>query len=218
MDPGTQESSTRLSGSAQPDPDLLVCLAAIGRALEGEFDPQAFLNDLSAELRPLVPHDRLGIGYLADDRRTFSVFAEHGAPVFLPETDSYTTDLERPARFPVANSPLADVFDGNVLCASDLLADPRFVEYRDQLQAAALRSAIFVPLLAGSRIIGELSAMSRVADAYGPVHVERMRTVGRLIGPFIEPIAQLYTRLKRLHIEVAPDESGRIRVACGRVP
>jgi transcriptional regulator with GAF, ATPase, and Fis domain len=56
-----------------------------------------------------------------------------------------------------------------------------------------------VPLFTGRRIIGELSAMSRVADAYGPVHVERMRTVGRLIGPFIEPIAQLYRERRQQH-------------------
>ncbi len=183
----------------QPESDLLVCLAAIGRALEGDFDPRAFLDDLSAVLGPLVPHDRLGIGYLAEDRRTFSVFAEHGAPGFLPQTDRYTTDLERPARFPVADSPLSDVFDGRVLCVSELLGDPRFVSYRDRLQAAALRSAIFVPHLAGSRIIGELSAMSRLADAYGPVQVERLRTVGRLIGPFVETIARLYQERRRQH-------------------
>ena len=109
MDPGPQDPSTRLTEPARPEPDLLVCLAAIGRALEGEFDPRAFLDDLSAKLRPLVPHDRLSIGYLADDRRTFLVFAEHGAPGFLPETDRYTTDLEPPARFPFADSPLAEV-------------------------------------------------------------------------------------------------------------
>jgi hypothetical protein len=67
------------------------------------------LDEFSTVLGPLVPHDRLGIGYLANDRRTFSIFAEHGAPGFLPETDRYTTDLERPARFPVADSPLAEV-------------------------------------------------------------------------------------------------------------
>jgi transcriptional regulator with GAF, ATPase, and Fis domain len=198
MDTRTQDPSTP-AGPTQPDPDLLICLAAIGRALEGEFDPREFLDDLSAELRPLVPHDRLGIVYLADDRHTFSVFAEHGASVFLPETDGYTTDLERPVRFPVADSPLVEVLDGNVLCASDLVADPRFVGHRDRLQASALRSGIFVPLLAGSRIIGGLSAISRVADAYGPVHVERMRTVGRLIGPFIETIALLYRERRRQH-------------------
>ncbi len=199
MDPGRQNPSASLTEPARPGPDLLVCLAAIGRALEAGFQPRVFLDDLSTELRPLVPHDRLGIGYLADDRRTFSLFAEHGAPVFLPETDRYTTDLERPVRFPVADSPLADVFDGNVLRTADLVADPRFVRRRDQLQAAELRSAIFVPLPVGTRVIGELSAMSRLADAYGSVHVERMRTVGRLLGPFIEPIAQLYRERRQQH-------------------
>jgi hypothetical protein len=103
-EPSSLPASTPHVGS-----DLSVCLTAIGRALEGELQPAAFLDNLSTALAPLVPHDRLGIGYLADDRRTFSVFAEHGAAGFLPETDRYTTDLERPARFPVADSPRAKV-------------------------------------------------------------------------------------------------------------
>jgi Nif-specific regulatory protein len=182
-----------------PDRELLVCLAAIGRALEAEFRPRVLLSDLSTALGPFVPHDGLAIGHLADDRRTFSVFGEHGAPGVLPTTERFTTDLDRPARFPVADSPLADVFDGNVLCASDLLTDPRFVRRRDDLQTAGLRSAIFVPLMVGSRVIGELSAGSRVADAYGPVHVDRLGTAGRLIGPFIETVAQLYRERRRQH-------------------
>jgi transcriptional regulator with GAF, ATPase, and Fis domain len=199
MDSGLEKPMTPLTKSGQSEPDLQFLLVAIGRALEAEFQPRVFLDELSTALGPFVPHDRLDVGCLADDRRTFSVFAEHGAPGFLPGTDRYTTDLEHPMRFPVAESPLADVFNGNVLCASDLVADPRFVVYRDQLQTTALRSAIFVPLLVGSRIIGGLSAMSRVADAYGPVHVERMRSVGRLIGPFIETIALLYRERRRQH-------------------
>ena len=75
--------------------DLSACLTAIGLALEAGFQPRAFLQNLSTALAPLVPHDRLGIGYLSDDRRTFLVFAEHGASVFLPETNHYTADLER---------------------------------------------------------------------------------------------------------------------------
>ena len=199
MDSGHEMPVTPVTELARSEPDLLLALAAIGRALEAEFQPWDFLGDLSTALGAFVPHDRLGIGYLADDRRTFSVFAEHGAPGLLPGTIRYTGDLERPARFPVADSPLAEVFDGNVLCVTDLLADPRFVVYRDQLQAAALRAAIFVPILVGRRIIGELSAMSRVTDAYGAVHVERMRSLGRLIGPFIETIALLHRERRRQH-------------------
>ena len=199
MDPGPKDPSTPLIEPARPEPELLVCLTAIGRALEAGFQPRAFLGDLSTVLGPLVPHERLSIGYLANDRRTVSIFAEHGPSVFLPETDRYTTDLERPVRLPVADSPVVDVFDGTVLCAADLVTDPRFAAYRDQLQAAALRSGIVVPLRVGTRIIGALGVMSRLANTYGPVHVERMRTLGRLLGPFIEPIAQLYRERRQQH-------------------
>jgi transcriptional regulator with GAF, ATPase, and Fis domain len=190
------DSATPETGPPPPESELLVCLAAIGRALEAEFQPRLFLDDLSAELAPFVPHDRLGIGYLAEDRRTFSVFAEHGGPGFLPPTNRYTTDLEREARFPVADSPLAEVFEGHVLYVPDLLTDPRFAAHREPLQAVGLRSGILVPLVAGSRVIGELS-VARIADTYGRDHVERMRAVGRMIGPFIETIAVLHRQRRR---------------------
>jgi transcriptional regulator with GAF, ATPase, and Fis domain len=187
------------SEPAPPESQLLVCLEAIAPALNGEFQPRAVLAEISTALQPLVPHDRLGIGYLGDERRTYSVFAEHGERGFLPPTDRYTTDPERPAHFPVADLPVAEVFDGNVLCAADLLADPRFAGQRDQLKTVSLRSAIVVPVLIGSRVIGELGAYSRAAGTYGPVHVERMRTVGGLIGPSVETIAQLHRSRRRQH-------------------
>ena len=186
---------------AEPTPreSDLVCLAAIGRALHAEFQPRLFMEELSTALRPLVPHDRLDICYLAEDRRTFSVFGEHGASGFLPPTERYTTDLERPARFPVADSPLAVVFDGDVLCARHLRADPHFVHHADEVRAAGLESGVFVPLMTGSRVIGELSAASRVADAYDDVHVEQLRSVGHLIGPFIEMIVRLHRERRQRH-------------------
>src|SRR5256712_1532721 len=194
------DSATPDTGPKPPEADILVCLEeAIARALHEEFQPRTFIDDFSTALQPVVPHDRLGIAYLGDNRRTFSVFATHGAPAFLPETDRHTTDLQRAQRFPVADSPLAEVFDGNVLCASDLLTDPRFVRHHEQLQTAGLRSVIVVPLLLGSRVIGALTAMSRVANAYGPVGVNRMRTAGRLIGPLIEAIVQVYRERRRQH-------------------
>jgi hypothetical protein len=64
--------------------ELLSCLADLGSALQGEFDPRRFLDDLSQTLQPLVPHNRLGILSLDEDRRTYSVFAEHAAPGLLP--------------------------------------------------------------------------------------------------------------------------------------
>ena len=194
MDPATPDT-----GPKAPESDVLVCLAAIARALHGEFQPRAFLADFSTALQPFVPHDRLGIGYLSDDGRTFSVFAEHGGAGFLPPTDRYTTDLRGAARFPVANSPLAPVFEGEVLCVADLPADPRFTDHAAELRSTGLKSAMFVPLLSGSRVVGKLSAATRVAAVYGDAHVDRLRRVGRMIGPFIEIIALLYRERRRRH-------------------
>jgi hypothetical protein len=59
--------------------DLVACLAAIGRSLDDAFDPRKFLGEFSAELQRLIPHDRLVIACLTDDRRTFTVFAQHAA-------------------------------------------------------------------------------------------------------------------------------------------
>jgi transcriptional regulator with GAF, ATPase, and Fis domain len=193
------EAATPRAEPTPRDSDLLGCLAAVGRALHAEFQPRRFLDELSTALRPLVPHDRLEIGYLAEDRRTFSVFAEHGAPGFLPRTERYTTDLERTARVPVADSPLAGVFDGEVLCASHLQADPRFVRHADELRAAELQAAVFVPLMTGNRVIGELGAASRITDAYDDVHIERLRRLGHLIGPLIEMIVLVHRQRRVQH-------------------
>jgi hypothetical protein len=88
-------SATPETWATPPTSDLLVCLPAIGRALEADFPPRAFLDDLSIALQSLVPHHRFRIGYLADDRRTFSLFAEQAGLDVVPTTDRYTTDSQQ---------------------------------------------------------------------------------------------------------------------------
>jgi transcriptional regulator with GAF, ATPase, and Fis domain len=183
------------TGRTPTEPGLLVCLAAIGRALEADFHPRAFLDDFSTALQSLVPHHRLRIGYLADDRRTFSVFAEHGGPSVVPTTDRYTTNLQRVARFPATDALFGQLFVGGIVCVPEMSTDVRFEPYRDSLRG--LRSTIMVPLVAGSRIIGYVSAASRELGAFSAIHVERMRTLGCLLGPFVEVIAGLYRERRR---------------------
>ena len=65
--------------------ELLPSLAAVARAMEQEFHPRRFLDAFSTQLQPLVPHDRVAIVYLEDERRTFSIFAEHAGPGLLPK-------------------------------------------------------------------------------------------------------------------------------------
>ena len=62
------------------------------------------------------------------------------------------------------------------MCSSDLAdvrADPRFADHAAPLRSTGLKSAVFVPLLNGSRVIGTLSAASSVGAAYDEAHVDR---------------------------------------------
>jgi hypothetical protein len=54
------------------DADLLVSLTAIGHAMQAEFDPQRFLDEFSAQIQRLIPHDRLVVDHLDDGGRTSS--------------------------------------------------------------------------------------------------------------------------------------------------
>jgi hypothetical protein len=71
--------------------DLVACLAAIGRSMDDAFDPRKFLGEFSTRLQRLIRHDRLVIAYLDDDRRTFTVFAEHAAKGPVLHAEHYTT-------------------------------------------------------------------------------------------------------------------------------
>jgi hypothetical protein len=91
-----------------PEAEFLVCLAAISETLQAEVQPRAFLGELSTALHPLVPHDYLGLGYLAEDRRTFSVLGEHGGEEWIRTAGSDCSSES--GRFPsVPVSPLAPV-------------------------------------------------------------------------------------------------------------
>ena len=79
--------------------DLVECLAAIGRSMQDEFDPQRFLADFSGKLERLIPHDRLVIAYLDDDRRTFSIFAEHAKQGPVLHAQHYTTGFSPEGRY-----------------------------------------------------------------------------------------------------------------------
>jgi GAF domain-containing protein len=159
----TPTSPAALGGAAGAAlADLLPSLAAIARAMEEEFDPWRFLDEFSAQLHPLVPHDRLAIVYLDDDRRTFSIFAEHSAPGLLPKAEHYTTDFRRESRFVVTDSPLRPVLSGEAIRVDDLSTHPCGAGTRctEDGQPAGLRADPLVPLESGGRQIGAILATS----------------------------------------------------------
>ncbi|HSB78538.1 MAG TPA: GAF domain-containing protein, partial [Candidatus Methylomirabilis sp.] len=179
--------------------DLLPTLAAIARAMEDEFDPRRFLEEFSANLNPLVPHDRLAIVYLEDGGHTFSVFAEHAAPGLLPKVEHYTTDFRRESRFRVADSPLRSVLGGEAMRVDDFSTHACGVGARPagDGQWAALQAGLLVPMESGGRQIGAILAASLTARAYHETHLPLLRQVARLIGPLIEHIVLLHRERRR---------------------
>jgi transcriptional regulator with GAF, ATPase, and Fis domain len=180
--------------------DLLASLAAIGRSMQEEFDPQRFLDQFSDQIRRLIPHDRLVIDLLDEGCRTFTVFAEHAPPELVLHQDHYTTTFAPQARYVVSEWALRFVFAGEAMLIRDLAADPRFADvnpFERKLQEAGVRSGLLVPLESGGRIIGALVATALAPHAYTEVHLATLRQLANLIGPFIENVILLQRERRR---------------------
>ncbi len=180
--------------------DLLASLAAIGRSMQGEFNPQRFLGEFSARLQPLIPHDRLAIAYLENDERTFTILAEHapGGP-WLHE-GHYTTTFEPGARYVVDEWVIRSVFAGEPLLVEDWTRDPRLLTasaVERRLVEAGFRSSLVVPLRSGVRRVGMVAASSATPHAYADRHLLAAQQVADLLGPFIENMVLLEREQRR---------------------
>jgi len=185
--------------------DLVACLAAIGRSMHDAFDPKSFLGEFSARLQRLIPHDRLVVAYLDDDRRTFTVFAEFAPKGPTLHADHYTTGFSPEGHYPVGHGPLAAMFNGGVLRLDELreaygAAVEGSVEHA--VREAGLRSALLLPLYSGGQVIGGLVATSLAPRTYSAAHAATGRQVADLIAPFVQNVVRLQRerrRLRRLH-------------------
>src|SRR5262245_37303284 len=168
--------------------DLVACLAAIGRSMEEAFDPRRFLAEFAARLQRLIPHDRLVIAHLDEDRRTFTVFAEHVESGPVLHAAHYTTGFSPEGRYPIGQGALAAMFEGDVVRLDELRDDYRFAiegSVEHTVREAGFRSALLLPLHSGGRVIGGLAATSLSPGAYGADHEARGPQVADLIAPFI---------------------------------
>jgi transcriptional regulator with GAF, ATPase, and Fis domain len=181
--------------------DLLASLAAIGRSIQEEFDPQRFLGEFSSLLQRVIPHDRLVIDHLGEDGRTFTVFAEHAPPGLVLHEEHYTTRFAPQARYVVAEWGLRHVFAGQSMLVRDFPTDPRFAETTNpaerRLMELGLRSGLLVPLESGGRVIGALVATSLAQGGYTDAHLRVVQQVAALIGPFIENVVLLQRERRR---------------------
>ena len=179
--------------------DLLACVAAFGRSLQGKFDPQRFLADFSTRVQSIVPHDRAVVDYLEDDARTFTVFAEHAGSGPAVFQGRYTTDFDAEGRYAVEEWDLGPVFAGGDLLIEDVQRDPHMPDKpiaRARLLEAGVRARIAVPVYAGGRIIGLFAVSSFAPGVYTSEHVAACRQIADLIGPFVHGMV-LFQRERR---------------------
>jgi transcriptional regulator with GAF, ATPase, and Fis domain len=179
--------------------DLVECLAAIGRSLQDDFDPRRFLEEFSAKVERLIPHDRLVIAH-RDDDRTFTVFAEHAKTGPVLHAEHYTTSFSPEGRYPQGRGALRAMLEGQALRLDDLEVAYRpepegSVEAR--VRDAGFRSALLLPLESAGHVIGGLAASHRRPGAYTEGHLATGRQVADLIAPFIQNVVLLERERRR---------------------
>jgi transcriptional regulator with GAF, ATPase, and Fis domain len=208
---GCPAGSVNEAGTALTD--LLCSLAAIGRSMQEEFDPKRFLEEFSACVERLIPHDRLVITHLEEDGRTFTVFAEHAPRGPLLHEGHYTTAFDPQARYVVAEWTIRPVFSGETMVVGDLQTDPRFANLNPsehKVKEAGLQSLLRVPLYSGGRVIGGLATTSLTPHIYTPAHLAAAQQVADLIGPFIENLVLLHRERRRRRRLQALEGFGRV--------
>jgi transcriptional regulator with GAF, ATPase, and Fis domain len=181
--------------------DLLACVAAFARSLEGEFDPQRFLHDFSARAQALVPHEGMFIAWLEDEGRTFSAFARNViGPDVTIDFRNYTIAFDPSERFPRDTAAFGPIFDGQ----SQLIAgDDEIPSSVDPAGWAAwkiatnFRARLGVPLYSGGRVVGAFVMASRTAGRFTQEHVAACRQIAELIGPFVENVVLLQRERRR---------------------
>jgi transcriptional regulator with GAF, ATPase, and Fis domain len=181
--------------------DLLACVAAFARALEGAFDPQRFLHDFSARAQALVPHDGMLIAWLEDGGRTFSAFARsiNGPDVAL-DFHNYTIAFDPSQRFPRETAAFGPVFDGHAQLIADGASLPASVDpagWTAWAAATGFKARIGVPLYAGGRIVGAFFTASRTPGRFGDEHVGAARQIADLVGPLVENVVLLQSERRR---------------------
>jgi transcriptional regulator with GAF, ATPase, and Fis domain len=181
--------------------DLLACVAAFARSLEGEFDPQRFLDEFSERAQALVPHDGTVITWLEDEGRAFSAFARHVPTRGMRlERSNYTIGFDPRGRFSRDAAGFGAVFDGESQIVDDARADPTSAErapLRAWAVATGFRSRVGVPLYAGGRVVGAFLMAGITPSRFTDLHVVICRQIADLIGPFVANVVLLHRERRR---------------------
>ena len=169
--------------------ELAASLAGVAASLRDDLPPDRILAALSDVLLPVLPHDRLVVDHLDENRRTFRVFAEHVVHGPVLHEEHYTTDAARDARYTVAEWAIRRAFAGEAMVIGDFATDARYAEpnaFETRLVTQGVRAGIVAPMRSGGQVIGAFVATSLAADVYGEEHLRLARLVADHIAPAVD--------------------------------
>ncbi|MGE0790791.1 MAG: diguanylate cyclase [Sandaracinaceae bacterium] len=167
-----------MSTSSEP----LEILLELTRLLSQDRPLEELLTATTDAAVRLLPADHASVRLLDDDRRMLVASARSGAGI-----------SHDPVPFELGEGVLGIVADnGKGTLVVDSSADPR---YQERSTGFAIRSLVAVPIRAGAKVVGVLSASSAVAAAFA----ERDQDLAQLLANCTAPAIET-ARLARLAV------------------
>jgi len=140
-------------------------LDALGPALASALDVREVFDQVSAIARRVLPHDRMTLGLLSDDRTENRLWAVAGDRSWAPES------------YPIPESERAQM-DLDFQIVADAETDlPVDSSRRAILLGAGLRSSLRVPIRLEGKTVGALSFHAGETGRYGEEDVDLARRV-----------------------------------------
>jgi transcriptional regulator with GAF, ATPase, and Fis domain len=168
-------------------------LDALGPALASALDVREVFDQVSAIALRVLPHDKMTLGLLSDDRTENRLWAVAGDRSWAPET------------YPIPESE-REQMDLGFQIVGDAETDlPPDSSRRAILLAAGLRSSLRYPVRLEGKIVGALSFHSAAKGRYGEEDVE-------LAGRVADQVALAFSH-QRLAEEAKRAEEGRREAA-----
>jgi transcriptional regulator with GAF, ATPase, and Fis domain len=189
--------------------ELYRVVAAFARSARGEADLRPFFAGVAAQVRELIPHDRLMLAYLEEQSRMLSVFGEHVGRVPPRHEGHYTFACDLGRRYTADEIGHARVFAGQ----PELVRDYRPAPLGGEAEAnapcpltAGLRAWLALPLGDRQHVSGALILGSFAPGVYTEADLQVGQQIAELIGPLLESVALLHTeRQHRRRLAVLPE-------------
>ena len=166
-------------------------MAEIGRIITSSQKIEDVYDKFAAEVKKILPFDRIAISLLDFDSQTAVTQFDHGFPIESRRAGD---------RFPLAGSATAAmVAAGRGMVVPDLSLEqtetlcPGYLPFL----RAGIRSTLLAPLVTEGRIFGVLVLASRTAGCYGPKETALAESVAAQIGGAISQ-SRLFVEHQRM--------------------